>query len=496
MKTFRFATTFCRRSRSIGLGLTVMAAVLLVTACAPKGGSRQSEGPIAEDAYSHLNPDEKFALSDVLVDESEEKLGFLTLLEHSGKMQEALKLNSNNFRAKFWYELIQPFGKLRGIVGRVRPLYLSQPMGLERYQVLVSGLERNSTPDYFRFLTELDEKTGKLIESDAEFRAWMDELLTSLNGLRLFIRDNKDRNLELRMPQRWVFPNSNPDRTNGRCGAFSFHSITKLAACSRSGMVSFRLNRADFEVVQYAVSAQLFHLAFLYSFNLNPLVALDGFTNRRPNEIAKMLTKGYDGKLLSGNKLHLGNEIFPEWLAAQRYFMQNQRDVCKHGDYSAKNRPGYLMAFGFCIRKADLAEHEKTTATLEALVQGKPVSIGQRFIKDETIDIKKFITSPPESILPLMPTSFTFDGEMLGADDSAYQKYFGIGSISALFVAQEKERQYDMLMMFQYNDKFTEAMRIRLNEYRFELGAEPIPPRQAVDPGVPQPGVPQLGVPQ
>jgi hypothetical protein len=476
---FGFAITICRRTRSVGIALTVVAAILLATACAPKGGSRQQDGPAAEDGYSHLNPDEKVALSDVLVDESEEKLGFLTMLEHGEKMQEALKLNPNNFRAKFWYELTQPFGKLRGIVGRVRPLYMKQPMGLERYQNLVSGLEQNSTPDYFRFLTELDEKTGRLIENDADFRAWMDELLTALNGLRLFIRDNKDRNLELRMPQRWVFPNSNPDRTDGRCGAFSFHSITKLAACSRSGMVSFRLNRADFEVVQYAVSAQLFHMAFLYSFNLNPLVALDGFTNRRPNEIVAMLTKGYDGKLLSNNKLHLGNEIFPEWLAAQKYFRQNQQEVCKHGDYNPRNRPGYLMAFGFCIRKADLEEHEKATATLEALVQGKPISIGHRFVKGETIDVKKFIASPPESILPLMPTSFTFDGEMFGADDSAYQKYFGVRSMTAVLLAQEKERQYDMLMMFESNVKFTETMRIRLNEYRFELGLEPIPSRQS-----------------
>lgn len=477
VRTIEVVIKLLSRFRTLGVCLAAVGAFVLATACAPKGGGRQAENPVTEDSYAHLNSEEKVALSDVLVDESEEKLGFLTLVHHSEKMKEALELNPNNFRAKFWYELLQPFAQLRGIVGRVRPLYLKQPMGLERYQILVRGLERNSTSDYFRFMTELDNTTGKPIESDAEFRAWMDEMLSALNGLRIFIRDNKDRNLELRVPQRWVFPHSNPDRTDGRCGAFSFHSITKLAACSRSGMVSFRLNRADFEAVQYVISAQLFQFAFLYSFNLNPLVALDGFSNRRPNEIVAMLTKGYDGKLLPGNKLALGNEIMQEWLVAQKYFRQSQDEVCKNGDYTPRNRPGYLLAFGFCIRNSDFAEFEKTTATLEALVQGKPISIGQRFSKNQSIDIKKFINQPPESILPLMPTGFTFDGEMLAADDSAYQRYLGVGSITTLFYAQEKERQYDMLMSWQSHANFTEPMRLRLNEYRFELELEPIPPR-------------------
>lgn len=480
MRQFKAAFTSSRHLLVAGHMLAVYVALTVATACAPKSGRTNGTHSANDPAgkYSDLLPEEKMAMADVIVDESEATLGFQTMAEHSLRMKEALDMDPNNFRAKFWLELFRPFNKLRGIVGRVRPLYMKQPLGYERYQVLVSGLEGNSTPDYFRFLTELDLAPTKPIETDAEFRIWMDDLLVSLNDLRVFVRSNKDRHLELRVPQRWAFPNSDPEKTDGRCGAFSFFSLTKLATCSRTGMVSFRLNRADFELLQYAISAQMYHLAVLYSFNLNPLVMFDGFQNRRPREIVSMLTKGYDGKLLANNRLALGKEILSEWLTTQKYFQQNQKEVCKYGDYSPRNRPGYLMAFGYCIRKRDVSEHEKTTATIETILQGKPVEIGQRFLKGGKIEVKKFIDAPPDSVLPLMPTGFTYDGEMLEADDLSYQKFLGIPSINAVFHAQEKERQYDLLSGWYFSDRFTGPMLIRLNEYRFELQLDPLPPRR------------------
>jgi hypothetical protein len=451
--------------------------LVIMTACAPKSArTNATNDPAAK--YSDLLPEEKRAMADVIVDESESTLSYQTMADHSGKMLEALELDPNNFRARFWLEFLRPFNKLRGILGRVRPLYMKQPSGPERYQALISGVEGNSTPNYFRFLTELDNSNLKSIETDAEFRVWMDDLLISLNDLRVFIRSNKDRNLALRIPQRWAFPNSSPEKADGRCGVFSFYTITKLSACPKTGMVSFRLNRADFEILQYAISAQMYHLAVLYSFNLNPLVMFDGFENRRPREIVSMLVKGYDGKLIANNRLSLGKEILGEWLVTQKYFQQNQKEVCKHGNYSPRNRPGYFMNFGYCIGKHDIAAHEKTVATIETILSGKPIEIEQRFLKNGKIEIKKFLDAPPDSILPLMPTGFTYDHEVLEADELAYEKHLGVSSINAVFQAQEKERQYDLLSRWYFSGRLTGPMLIRLNEYRFELGFESLPPRE------------------
>jgi hypothetical protein len=136
------------------------------------------------------------------------------------------------------------------------------------------------------------------------------------------------------------------------------------------------------------------------------------------------------------------------------------------------------MNFGYCIGKHDIAAHEKTVATIETILSGKPIEIEQRFLKNGKIEIKKFLDAPPDSILPLMPTGFTYDHEVLEADELAYEKHLGVSSINAVFQAQEKERQYDLLSRWYFSGRLTGPMLIRLNEYRFELGFESLPPRE------------------
>lgn len=452
--------------------------VLTAVACAPRGGTRvNGADPASPTKYDHLNAEEKAAMSEVLTDEAEEKLTFTTLHELKPQFEEAVKLSKGNVRAKFWIEIMNPMLKMRGILNRIRPLYLQQEHGMERYQILVHGLEQSSSSDYRRFLTESDNSGGpdsREITSDKEFRLWMDEVIVSLNQLRLFLKENKDRTIQLRVPQKWMFGDSSPEKNlekkDGRCGAFSF-MFTKVAACSASGMVSFKVNRADLEGIQYIVSAQMFQLSLLYAFNLNPIVMFDGFSNRSTKAVVLMLTKGYDGSLLHRNRLSIGKDLLPEWLAAQKYFLSSQAELCRTGEYSSRNRPGYLFSTGYCLDSKKSEHDRKSIAIIETLIAGKPIEVEQTFLdKKTTIDVVKFISEPPSNILSLMPKTYTFDGVPLTVENQAYERYFGTGSMLEILEAQELERQYDLLYSSQRRSDFQPHHRRRLIELIERLG--------------------------
>lgn len=452
--------------------LVLASLFLTAVACAPQGGTRGTGGePAAPSNYDHLNAEEKAAMSEVLTDEAEEKLTFTTLHELRPQFEEAVKLGKGNVRARFWIEIMNPMLKMRGIVNRIRPLYLQQEYGMERYQILVRGLEQTSSSDYRRFLTESDNSGGpdsREIHSDKEFRLWMDEVIVSLNQLRLFLKENKDRTIQLRVPQKWMFGDSAPEKhlekQDGRCGALSF-MFTKVAACSASGMVSFKVNRADLEGIQYVVSAQMFQLSLLYAFNLNPIVMFDGFANRSTKEVVRRLTKGYDGSLLHRNRLSVGKDLLPEWLAAQKYLLSSQAELCRTGENSSQNRPGYLFSTGYCLEKHRSDNDRKSIAIIEALIAGKPIEVEQAFLEKKTIvDIVKFISDPPSNILPLMPKTYTFDGLPLTVENQAYERYFGTGSMQEVLQAQELERQYDLLYISQWRTDFLPHHRQKLIE--------------------------------
>lgn len=455
--------------------------VLTAFACAPHGGTRSTgDNTPAPTGYDHLNSEEKAAMSEVLTDEAEEKLTFTTLHELKPQFEEAVRLGKGNIRAKFWLEIMNPMLKMRGIVSRIRPLYLQQEHGMERYQILVRGLEQTSSADYRRFLTDADNSgspEGREIHSDKDFRLWMDEVIVSLNQLRLFLKDNKDRTIQLRVPQKWMFGDQAPTKTSekqdGRCGAFSF-MFTRFAACSNTGMISFKVNRADIEGIQYFVSAQMFQLSVLYAFNLNPIVMFDGFSNRSTKEVVRMLTKGYDGSLLNRNRINVGKDLLPEWLAAQKYFFSSQNELCRTGSHTTQNRPGYLFSTGYCLEKHNIDNDRKAIAIIESLVAGQPIDVEQTFLeKKTTVDVVKFILEPPTNILPLMPTSYTFDGAPLKVENSAYEKYFGSGSMLDILQAQELERQYDFLQISQSRPDFQPHHRQRLDELIRRLDGQP-----------------------
>ncbi len=416
---------------SMGLMVCFAAVAILLVSCAPAENSKVSK----VDNYTHLDADEREALANLYADEGEQKLGFATLNEAWGKFSEALRVDPKNERAEFWREMLKPLLEMKGIAARVRPLYLSKEGGLDRYTRLMKNLESNSSAEYRRY--QLDGPAD--IATDAHFREWMDRTVVSLDTARSFIKANKDRTYSLRAPVNFIAGSKVGLDTGGRCTALRLMN-SKFSGCVESGMLRFKVNRADLEVLQYVISAQMLQLAVLYAYNLNPIGLLDDKDGLKPQEIIASLTKGYDGGLFERNRLSLANSVAPDWLAAQQYFIQNQNELCKNGQYAEENRPGFLISSGLCLDTAPGKDARNTMRMLEMTLLGQPVEVNQSELAEPiSIHPLKFFNHPPKDALGLAPTVYDESGEPVGFNDTIYSPYFAQGSMTMLAKAKRVE---------------------------------------------------------
>ncbi|CAN5599092.1 hypothetical protein BH10BDE1_BH10BDE1_20350 [soil metagenome] len=423
----------------------------LMMSCAPKGSIGQAKAP---GAYDHLDADEKLAMSDVLADEAEEKLGFATLNEAWGGFNESLQLNPNNVRSQFWRVALKPVLDTRGIIARVRPLYMKQDHGVERYSKLRKGIDQSANAGYRSFYTE----GAQDIDTDEKLREWMDIQISSLESLRNFLKANKDQTFTMRAPIEFVAGLW----TNGRADKCSaLKSINpKFSGCPETGMMKFKMNRADLEAFQYVVATYTVQLSLMSAYNLNPVVMFDDTQHSlKPKTRIENMLKNYDGGILQKNRLALALSVVPDAVISVRYFVNNQEELCRKDRYENRaNRPGYLLAWTACMFDRGEAEGTKLLETLESLLNGQPVKIDLGGLnKEVSVYPLKFLKSPPANITAFAPTKFDADGEYEAFNESTYSPYFANGTINDVIGAQREENERNRIWYQRYMESQNQA---------------------------------------
>lgn len=423
----------------------VSLASLLIGACAPQHDGAAADGPAKASGdvndFSHLSGEEKILVSEAFADEAEQKLGFVTLNEAWGKFSEALQLNPNNHRATFWKEILKPMFESKGLLARVRPLYLKQENGQERYRELIQKTRGSSSPEYFKFLTDGPAD----IDSDDRFRDLMDRVIVSLDTLRTFLKANRDRDYLLRAPVKFLTGPQRIEKGN-RCAALKIMN-SKFAGCPESGMLNFKVNRADIEMMQGIVAYEMLYLSVLNAFNFNPVALVLNVGGLSNKAFVTQITTGYSGGLLERNHLNVANSMAADWLVAHRFFTQNQKELCKNGANADDNRPGFLISQGFCLSDKPGSPDARTLDMLETMLQGRPVALDMKFAEQRiSVYPLKFFTTPPKEAMPLAPTDYDADGTATAFNEAPYSPYFAEGSINSVMRADMLESYFDHII--------------------------------------------------
>lgn len=400
---------------------------LIQTACAPQNET-QPATRLTPGAFDHLSPEEKVAMSQVLVDEAEEKARLSTLPEAFGLASEAVKLDKENYRAQLWTHIFQSILEFKGILARVRPLYMKQKDGASRYADLLEAFNRANAqnPDYIQFLTSGPND----IENDEGVRAWMDQTLVSVNELRHWIKANKDRELELNAPSD-LFRSIMPKRCE-RSVLRSRGTQDGLPQCQPGRMFSFKLNRADYEILLSFVNLYTLQMSLFYAYRTHPLILFESDRSRRnPQEYIALLLDGQKNDLRAQHYMGLGIEIAQDWALASRQIVAAQAEYCINGLPNANSRAkGYLFSFGLCYIFRNRPSDEKNLAILDAIVAGRPLSMLSDGGDQIEFDANKFLSSPPAEISQFRPTKFDSCGNPQEFDESVLKGIVTKGSVN------------------------------------------------------------------
>lgn len=414
-----------------------LAVGFFVTGCAPGGGS---QAPAAKakstDEFSHLSAEEKIDMAEVMVEEAEERISLATVPEIYGEMVKASRLDPDNRRAQFWLHVLAPLNEIKGIIARIRPLYLKEPKGLERYERLLQTFEREQSPQYVEFMT----KGLSNIDTEEKVREVLERATVHLDALRVFIRKNKDRELVIRMP--YSFLESLPDSVTGvgtgrniksedHCGTELARLQKNTGACLGSRMLSLKFGRADFELLQTGVTYYTAFLVLASSYRINPLRVFE--YNARTtvpdrHNVERTLT-GFDGSILPGQKLSLFEEMAADTAIALRMLEKSQDEFCGRKKY----RPGYFLTQGICFRDDFQADQNRRNIQIfEAFVAGEPIAAELDELRARNVevafDFKKLMKQPPSSLQPFKPLEYDSKDRATKFNESAFTPYLVKGT--------------------------------------------------------------------
>lgn len=411
------------------LFLTVLAAVFLVSACAPSDSNSAKDGGIK--AYDD-GTNEPIYVSEISADEGEELLSPETLDRALEKFDIAVKANPSNSRAQFWRSFLRFQMELKGIVARVRPLFASLPSGDFRYERFADRVLENTTPDSRQFYLSGPAD----ITSPELFQEWLDRLTLRLAEARETYHTLKTgREFQIRAPRAFIAGSSSPSTSGQRCQG-RFGPIVYQPADCNSAYFEAYLNRADLEVLTSALSVFQTELTVLNAWRLDSSMTalmVDNAASPTSLSVAQWINSGH-AKLRSASTMKASRAATRDFASSYQWLMRNQKNACPKGRESKKNRPGYLFAFGLCfITKAgEEAEAAKLVQILETVINGGALTssmIGEKRF-DFTFDWVRFFEEPLDSLSSLREVKVNECSEVTSINDSSMKTYFPKGSIN------------------------------------------------------------------
>ena len=362
--------------------------------------------------------------SEILADEGEALLLPETLDRAREKFRLSVEKNAENARALFWLSLSDLFLEMKGIVLRVKPVYLRLPDGEKRYEAFAQRFSSQASSGPGRIFFQ---RTQTSIQTGHELNEWMDRVRLRLINLRTTIRKIRDIEITISLP-RGLIANTNFEGREG-CGLLSFGPVRFRPGedlCFEGGSGSIGINRADYDVIASALAVNQIMLELWTAYSMNPEALLlsfdDHIESREAAErfVKNLFTRGHDGRLTRPEPLTGIKELAADTVLALRHELENQRELCPLGYTHPDNRKGYLVAVGRCLPVAGSRNYQyRQIEAFEAFVNGQPVDFGE----GKRVNFTRLFKNAPKNIKEIMPFEFDECGNLLTFNTKPFEPY-------------------------------------------------------------------------
>lgn len=421
------------------LALVAFATIAVVVACAPKGQDASPSNPrkpVQTNPGSSLSADEKIALSDVLTDEAEDVMQLSTLKEAKDLLLQAVAANESNHRAQMWLHMIAPVEVLKGMHARIRPLYLKQAHGQQRYDRFLKKSLSGANEAARKFAMDLGDPKLE-VHTEEQLTDVLAQLASKLNELRLYVKNNKHRDLEMRLPIQSLSMTSK-DGCRAAIGPMSID----LGRCDGEKMATIILNRADFEAIQIYASFYMVQAAVMTAYQINPLILVSEESKLvSAKRLFEILFKNQTGTRRANNQWALLGLALEDFIVAERYWIANQAELCSRNDLPA-NGARTLFGSGLCMRADDdLPRQQRALKIAETISAGEPVTIDQAHMPDYSFKVNahKILSEPPEDLTPFIPSAYDKLGRATEVDERPYFPYIASNSVTEYLLAFNRD---------------------------------------------------------
>jgi hypothetical protein len=372
------------------------------------GNTQSAKSGTAETDETKSN--DPVVRAEALADQGEKLFAAMNISDAYGQFSAASELDPTNARVKFWRGILKPVLEMKGIVTRVRPLYLSHPQGAERYAAMRASYETPANSPATRFMLEGPED----IRTVEDFFNWLDHVRGSFMEMREALRSLRESEITIKLPAGFTLSDYNNVCRPTQFGPIRWGGITN--PCDPTMSNSVGLNRADFEALLVATSYFQAQIELLTAYRINPMalmipdedMAKSSVDNKTTTEIfMRRLLDIENGGKLSSSKPFMGViDGSKDLLIGMKFMLQHQYEICRQDTSLAEDRPGYLFNFGLCPsrRPGETDSWERTVNVLESILAGNGYAVPETTEHpDDTVFLMKFLTQPPEDLHDFFP---------------------------------------------------------------------------------------------
>lgn len=343
----------------------------------------------------------------------------------------ALAKDPNNFRARFYKELIKPQMLTQGFVVRTRSFMNS--VGNKDLQLNATNELPNSSLKDFLLTGPSD------ITTDTQMQDFLVQYRTALFDLYNFLKQNEKTSIVLNLNP-VLFYNAIKQDYENSCIVKDSSADKIEVICDHQDIAQRKVNQADMIAIRQIVGGAFLYTMIYTNYTAEGAVSFYNATHDRkdltPTQTVNIL-RGIPslGNLRKDNALkeltNLGADLSSSW----KFAMENHATLCPSLKYGVgEKRRSYLFNSGICV--AVDSEAQKDFALFNDALNG-PVRVNALMAnqekKDITVDPFIIAKRPITDLKRIMPTQFNECKQATAFEDPTFGGIFLASETPAIF---------------------------------------------------------------
>ena len=308
----------------------------------------------------------------------------------------ALKADPNNKRAQFFKAFLKPMMNMKGILNRIKPV--------------VDTLSAEQQKEYNEFIAKAPISALKTflldgpqdIKTEEDALRYMDEDTASWEAIRVFMKNNKDLNLDINIMTLDGVENALRRATEKCIALESSSEVFEVdQSCDYLNALKVNISRADVEAMQHMAAGMQIYGILGSSYSLNGVRSFID-TNKDKKLSNKEIIDHFKNSTTAGKLRNSGLSKIPQMgvdaAAGARWALTAQAKLCPYGNTKNTNRPGFLFSKGLCIDEVD----EEGTPTTDLIKRVETLLTGGMMTIEGEREDGSIVTAEIKPAAPLL----------------------------------------------------------------------------------------------